>query len=196
MCWPADTPLAIRGPPVEQLVIRFGPLAVFVGAAIEGDLALVLGGVVAHLGLLDPVTAVVAAALGGLAGDGAWFAVGWRSAEAIRATAAYRRVGPTVERLASRFGDRQLLLARPIWGTRVMSMLFWGSQRLPLHRFLLFDVPAATVWAILLVALGWAGSRSAEAVLGEVRRVELWLLAAIVVGAGPIMLLRRLGRRG
>jgi membrane protein DedA with SNARE-associated domain len=180
---------------VEELVIRFGPLAVFVGAALEGDVALVLGGVVAHLGLIDPATVVVAASFGGLAGDAAWFAVGRRSAEAIRATAAYRRVGPTVERLAARFGDRQLLLARPIWGTRVMSMLFWGSQRLPVHRFLLFDVPAATAWAFLLVSLGWAGSRSAESVLGEVRRVELWMLGAAVVCGGVALIRRRLQPR-
>lgn len=180
---------------MEELLIRFGAVAVFVGAAIEGDLALVLGGVVAHLGLLHPVTVVVAAALGGLAGDAAWFAAGRRSAEAIRATAVYRRVGPTVERLASRFGDWQLLLARPIWGTRVMSMLFWGSQRLPVGRFLLLDVPAATLWAILLVSLGWAGSRSAAAVLGEVRRVELWLLGAAIVASVVLLALRRLVRR-
>jgi membrane protein DedA with SNARE-associated domain len=175
---------------VDQLLLRFGPLAVFVGAAFEGDVALVLGGVVAHLGLMDWWTAVVASSFGGIAGDAAWFAFGRRSADAIRGTSVYRRVGPTVERLAARFGDRQLLLARPIWGTRVMSMLFWGSQRLPVHRFLAFDVPAATVWAVLLVSLGWAGSQSARAVLGEVRRVELWMLGAVVV-CGAIALLRR-----
>lgn len=179
---------------MEELLIRFGPLAIFVGAALEGDVALVLGGVVAHLGMVDPVVAVVAASLGGLAGDAVWFTIGWRSADAIRATAAYERVGPTVERLARRFGDRQLLIARPVWGTRVMSMLFWGSQRLPVHRFLMFDAPAATIWAILLVSLGWAGSQSAQAVLGDVRRVEMWVLGAAVAAGGAALLLRRIGR--
>ncbi len=180
---------------MEQLLIRFGPLAIFAGAALEGDVALVLGGVIAHLGMVDPVVAVIASALGGLAGDAAWFAIGRRSADAIRATATYRRVGPTVERLAKRFGDRQLLLARPVWGTRVMSMLFWGSQRLPVRRFLMFDVPAATIWAILLVSLGWAGSQSAQAVLGEVRRVEMWVLGAALVAGGAAFVLRRVRPR-
>ncbi len=179
---------------MEALLIRFGPIAVFFGAAVEGDLALVLGGVVAHLGLMEPVTAVIASSLGGLAGDAVWFAIGRRSAATIRATDVYRRVGPTVERLAARFGDRQLLLARPIWGTRVMSMLFWGSQQLPVHRFLLLDAPASTVWAVALVSLGWAGSQSAEAMLGEVRRVELWLLGAVIIVVVVAVLIRRFRR--
>ncbi|HEV7733168.1 MAG TPA: VTT domain-containing protein [Candidatus Binatia bacterium] len=176
---------------MEELLIRFGPIAVFFGAAVEGDLALVLGGVVAHLGLIDPVTAVIASSLGGLAGDAVWFAIGRRSAAAIRATDAYRRVGPTVERLAARFGDRQLLLARPIWGTRVMSMLFWGSQQMRVSRFLLLDALASTVWAVLLVSLGWAGSQSAEKILGQVHRVELWLLGAASIVVVVVVLLRR-----
>jgi membrane protein DedA with SNARE-associated domain len=175
--------------------MRFGPLAVFVGAAFEGDVALVLAGVAAHLGMMDWWTAVVASSLGGLTGDAAWFAFGRRSADAIRSTSIYRRVGPTVERLVARFGDRQLLLARPIWGTRVMSMLFWGSQRLPVHRFLMFDVPAAIVWAVLLVSLGWAGSQSAQAVLGKVRRVEMWMLGAVAACVVVTLLRRRIATR-
>lgn len=175
---------------MEELVRRYGLLAVFFGTAVEGDLGLILGGVAAHLGLMHPQAVGVAGALGGFAGDAAWFAVGRRSADALRRSAAYRRVGPTVERLVARFGPMQLLLARPVWGTRVASMLFWGTQRLAPGRFAALDLPACSVWAVLLVSLGYFSSLSLEALLGKVRHVEEWLAAAVAV-ALVIALVRR-----
>src|SRR5262249_55774895 len=120
---------------VEALITRFGLLAVFLGTAVEGDLALILGGVAAHMGLMDPLLVGVAGTFGGLFGDAVWSLVGRSNADAFRQSRVYRRVGPTIERLVERFGAWQILLARPVYGTRVASMLFWGTQRLPPARF-------------------------------------------------------------
>jgi membrane protein DedA with SNARE-associated domain len=51
------------------------------------------------------------------------------------------------------------------------------------------------VWAVLLVSLGWAGSQSAQAVLGKVRRVEMWLLGAVVLCVAITLVRRWLTRR-
>jgi membrane protein DedA with SNARE-associated domain len=172
---------------VQDFLVHFGPIAVFVATAVEGDLGLIVGGVAAHLGLVHPLVVVVLGALGGFCGDAVWFAIGWRSADAIRRSAAWRRVGPTVERLVARFGPRQILLARPVWGTRVATMLFWGTERLSPARFVALDLPACTVWAVLLVSLGYYSSASAEALLGKVRRAEEWLAVAVLVAVGAAL---------
>jgi membrane protein DedA with SNARE-associated domain len=180
---------------VQDLLARLGPVAVFLATAVEGDLGLIVGGVAAHLGVMNPLLVGILGTLGGFCGDAVWFAVGRRSADAIHRSSAWRRVGPTVERLAARFGPRQILLARPVWGTRVASMVFWGTQRLAPARFAALDLPACTVWAILLVSFGYYSSASVEALLGKVRRAEEWLtvavVLAIVVGVGGRLLLRR-----
>jgi membrane protein DedA with SNARE-associated domain len=181
----------VKAPRVEELVRRYGLWAVFFGTAVEGDLGLILGGVAAHLGLMHPLAVGIAGALGGFAGDSAWFAVGRRSARELRESAVYRRVGPTIERLVARFGPAQILLARPVWGTRVASMLFWGTQRLAPARFAALDLPASSIWAVLLVSLGYFSSLSVEALLGKVRHVEEWLAGAVVV-ALAIAIARRL----
>jgi membrane protein DedA with SNARE-associated domain len=38
---------------IEDMITRFGPLAVLIGAAVEGEVTMLLAGVAAHLGLLD-----------------------------------------------------------------------------------------------------------------------------------------------
>ncbi len=180
---------------MEALITRFGLLAIFVGTAFEGDLALILGGVAAHLGLMDPLAMGVAGALGGFAGDTAWYLVGRHHAAAFRDSRVYRRVGPTIERLVARFGAWQLLLARPVYGTRVASMLFWGTQRLPAARFVALDLPACSVWAALLGSLGYFSSGSVAAVLGRVHRIEEWVGLAIVVAVAVAVLAHVIMRR-
>jgi len=183
---------------VEELVARFGLLAVFVLTGIEGDVGLILGGVAAHIGLMDPLAVGLAGALGGFAGDAAWYLVGRYNAEALRRSRVYRRVGPTIEGLVARFGSWQILLARPVYGTRVASMLFWGTQRLAPARFAALDLPACTVWAVLLVSLGYFSSSSVAALLGEIRRIEAWVGLGIVVALSFAILghfiLRRVAR--
>ena len=54
---------------LEQLLVRYGVAAVFVGAAIEGDFVLILSGVVAHLGYFPLAVAI------GRARSAAWPAI-------------------------------------------------------------------------------------------------------------------------
>ena len=180
---------------LEQLLIDHGPTAVVLGAIIEGDLTLILSGVVAHLGIFPLPVAMAASATGCLLGDCGWFWIGrWRGSR-FRSGGLYRRVGPRIERLARRFGVWQLLLARFVYGTKNASMVFWGLQGLSFGKFVAVDALGCSVGTLVFVGLGYVVSGSAEALLGRVRRFELWLLGAIVVGVGLVYLIHRLTKR-
>jgi len=180
---------------VEALIARFGLVAIFLGSALEGDVILLLTGVTAHLGLVNFPLAIAVGAAGCLTGDTIWFTVGRVRSEAIRATRVYRTVGPTVERVANRVGHWQIVGARFIYGTRVATMLYWGAHRLTFAQFLLADVVGCVLWAGLLGAAGYAASHGASLLLGEVKRIEFWLLGAAVTGALAVAAVRRYSSR-
>lgn len=165
---------------MEGLIERFGTLAIFLGASIEGDASALVGGVVAHLGLLSFPAAFLAALLGAAAGDLVLFAIGRAGARRIQASRAYRRVAPLVERMTVRFGAVEIVLARFVYGTRVASMVFWGVHGLPPARFLAIDLVGCALWASVFTSLGFAASGTAEALLGKVEAAERWLLVALV----------------
>ena len=176
---------------LEAFLIRHGPLAVVAGAALEGDMTLSLAGVIAHLGIFSFPTAIAAGALGTYIADLFWFLVGkWRG-PALRNTRLYGHVGPKVERWARRFGPIQLVASRFIYGTRIASMVFWGLTRLPLIRFLLIDLAGSILGALVFGALGWVLSGSITVLVGHIRRVELVLLVALIIGGGIVLWLRR-----
>ena len=167
---------------LEDLVVRYGLAAVFIGSAFEGDFTLILAGVVAHLGYFPYPLAVAAGAIGSLLGDLAWYALGRLRGPRFRAGGFYRRVGHRIEKLARRLGPAQLLAARFVYGTKAASMLFWGLHELPLVRFLLVDSVGAMIGSAVFTGLGYLVSGSATLLLGKVRRVQFWLLGALVVG--------------
>jgi membrane protein DedA with SNARE-associated domain len=164
---------------------------VIAGAALEGDMTLILAGVIAHRGIFSFPTAVAAGALGTYLADLFWFLLGrWRGPR-LRTSRLYGHVGPKVERWARRFGPIQLVASRFIYGTRIASMVFWGLAGLPLIRFLLIDLAGAILGALVFGALGWGLSGSITVLVGHIRRVELVLLVALIVGGGIVLWVRR-----
>jgi membrane protein DedA with SNARE-associated domain len=174
---------------LQQLLIRYGLIAVLLGSAVEGDFTLLLSGVVAHLGIFTFPLAVGAGALGSLIGDIAWYSLGRFRGPRFREGRFYRRVGPTVERLAKQLGPWQLVAARFVYGTKSASMIFWGLHGLPFRRFLLIDCVGCLLGSLVFTSLGFLLSGSAIAILGHVKRVELWLLGGAIAGVLIVFLI-------
>jgi len=81
-----------------------------------------------------------------------------------------------------------------VYGTKAASMLFWGLHGLRVTRFLLIDVIGCTIGALVFTGLGYIVSGSAIALLGKVKRVELWLLGVLLVGAVIVFIIHRTAR--
>ena len=176
---------------LQQLLIRYGLVTVFIGSAFEGDFTLLLAGVVAHLGIFPFTLAVAAGAAGSLLGDLAWYTLGRVRGPRFKAGKLYQRVGPTVERLATRMGPWQLLAARFVYGTKAASMVFWGLHGLSLPRFLLIDAVGCVLGSLVFTSLGYLVSGSATVLMGHVKRFELWLLGAFAVGIIIVFIIDR-----
>jgi membrane protein DedA with SNARE-associated domain len=180
---------------IEQLIIRHGLLAVLLGSAFEGDFTLILAGVVAHLGFFPFPLAVAVGALGSFIGDCAWYCLGRFRGRRFRAGRFYSRVGPRIQRLADRFGPWQLLLARFVYGTKSASMVFWGLHDLKFRRFGPIDAIGCALGTAVFSGLGYLVSGSATLLLGRVRRVQLWLLGAVIVGAVLVLIIHLTAKR-
>lgn len=180
---------------MEDLLIRYGFIAVLVGTALEGDVTALLAGVITHLGYMKPLAAFAAVWLGALSSDAAVFMVARQAGARVRETRAYERVAPLIATMTRRSGVGELFLTHFIVGTRVASMIFWGLEGLSWTRFLVIDAASCAVWAVVMVALGYAFSGSAALIIGDVKRVEWWLAAALLLGAALVLAARRGLRR-
>jgi membrane protein DedA with SNARE-associated domain len=180
---------------LQDLVLRYGPAAVVLGTATEGDVSMILTGVMAHLGLLAAPVALAAGAGGAMLGDVVCYVLGRVHSRAILSSALYRRAAPFVSPIAARLGPWQIVMSRFVYGTRVATMVYWGAHDMPAWRFAIADAAGCLAWALLLGGLGFLASSSAETVLGRVRHAEMWLLAAGAVAILLVASVRTLYRR-
>ncbi|HSC78534.1 MAG TPA: DedA family protein [Candidatus Acidoferrales bacterium] len=168
---------------LEGFLRTYGLWALFFFAAFEGDLTLLLAGMLVHLGIWPLGTTFAIATTGALTGDCFYFWLGHGTARRWLTTAHGQRVMPRIERSARRYGIASLFFARYIYGTRIATMFFWGMQRISVAKFVALDALNCVIWASVFGGLGYFFADQLEHVVGELRRVETWLLVGLVVFA-------------
>jgi membrane-associated protein len=171
----------------------------FLGLVLPGELALLLGGVLASQDRIPLAAAIAVGVVGALAGDSAGYWIGRRWGPRLLTTRLGRRVGPArlhkVEALLLRGGGWALVVGRCTAGARVMLPGLAGMLGLRYRTFALWTGAAATVWAVAHVLLGYlagAGWRHVHHLAG---RVGLLLGLAVVVALAVAWLLHRPARR-
>ena len=204
MTWLSDTILHLAGPLVLVVVFALPALeaSTLLGIVVPGELALVLGGVLAHQGRVPLWAAVVAGAAGAVVGDSVGYAIGRRVGERLLVHLPRRLVEPRqVERataLVRRLGGRAVFVGRFTAALRALVPGLAGVAGVPYRTFAPYNVAGGVLWATGFVLLGFAAGPAwgtAESVAG---RAGLVLLGTIVVVAAAVALLRwrRSGDRG
>lgn len=165
---------------LEAILSQYGLAALFLGAGIEGETVVVLGGVMVHRGLIAYPAAIAAAALGSFVADQIFFALGrrfrnHRYVQRVQQKAAFRRAIDVFERRPVLFGFRFL------YGLRTVSPIAIGTTALPASRFMAINALAAMVWATVFVTLGYLFGQGIEAAFGRVRDVGHVLLPVLAV---------------
>jgi membrane-associated protein len=197
MTWLSDTILHLAAPLVLVAVFALPALeaSTLLGIVIPGELALVLGGVLAHQGRVPLWAAVAAGAAGAVVGDSLGYVVGRRVGERLLARIPRRLAGPgQVERataLLRRLGGRAVFVGRFTAALRALVPGLAGVAGMPYRTFLVWNLAGGVLWATGVVLLGFAAGpawRTAERVAG---RAGLVLLGAIVVVAVTLLVRRR-----
>lgn len=181
---------------VEALIARYGLPALFLGAGVEGETVVVLGGVAAHHGLFGLIPAILAAAAGSFVADQIFFYAGrrFRNRPRVRrlmAKPAFERAMATFEKHPTGF----VLAFRFLYGLRTASPMAIGTSGFPAARFAILNAVAALVWAAIFVSAGYAFGNTIEAVLGRLLRGAEWVALAAGLGLAGWLIARRVATR-
>lgn len=181
-----DAILNLSGATAYGLVglLAFGEAAAFVGLVLPGELAVLLGGVVASSGNASLPVMIIVASVAAIAGDSAGYEVGRHFGPKILAWPPFhRRFASKVDQANAYLtakGGRAVFLGR--WTSLLRALIpgIAGMARMPYGRFLVFNVAGGVGWASTFVVLGYlvgASWRRVERIAGQ---ASLILLALIV----------------
>jgi membrane-associated protein len=167
----------------------------FLGLVLPGELALLLGGVLASQGRVPLGAALAVGVAGALAGDSAGYWIGRRWGPRLLTSRLGRRVGPArlhkVEGLLLRGGGWALVVGRGTAGARVLLPGLAGMLGLRYRTFAAWTGVAATVWAVAHVLLGYAAGAGWRHIHQLTGRVGIALAGAVLVALAVAWLLHR-----
>lgn len=165
--------------------------AAFVGLAIPGEAALLLGGFLAYQGRVSVVVMAGAAAAGAIVGDSIGYEIGRTVGTPLRRSRLGRRVGDhrwdKAEAYLRERGGRAVFLGRWIGLLRALVPMLAGMGRLPYRTFLPWNVAGGLTWAPAFVFLGYAAGGSYHRVEKLAGRASLLLLLVVVVVGGVVV---------
>ncbi|MBB4088172.1 DedA family protein [Sphingomonas carotinifaciens] len=174
---------------IEAIVARWGVAAIGLGAGLEGETAVIAGGLLAHQGLVSLPGAMAAAAAGSFVADQAFFAAGRRFREVrwvrrLRESKVYGRVMGMLERHPIGF----IFAFRFLYGLRTISPVAIGTSTVPARLFLGVNLAAACLWGATFTAIGYLFGEGLTELLGRwrPRAVHVLAAAALVIVAGAI----------
>jgi undecaprenyl-diphosphatase len=167
----------------------------FVGFVFPGEIAALLGGVLAHQGKIPLWAAIVAAVSGAIVGDSIGYAVGRRYGEALLSHVPKRLLKPEhVERskkAVNRLGGKAVFVGRFTAALRVLVPGMCGMARMPYGRFLLWNVAGAVVWAGGCVVLGYLAGSSWERLHRQLSTAGLIALGVVACVGAIVIVMRR-----
>lgn len=180
---------------LSHLLEQFGLYAVFFLVVIEGDLTLMLAGVLANssfFGEYSFARVLLWGTLGGVASDNFAYLAGRVFSKTVRGFRFYRSATPRLERLTSRFGALSIFLSKYIYGLRWASCTFYGVTRMPYLRFLPLSMASCFLWVFILSGVGYFFSSAVVGLIGDFRHVGKILLGIVIGGVVGFYLLKRL----
>src|SRR4029078_285517 len=170
---------------LNEFIGRYGLYAVFLLVMIEGDITLLLAGVLAHsyfFGDHSFAWVLLAGTLGGALSDNIAYLAGRQFRKGVRDLRSYRAAQPRMERLTTNFGGLSIFLSKYIYGLRWASCIFHGVSRMPYLRFVIVSLTSCFAWVLLLSGAGYFFSGAVIGLIGDFQRLGKVLLVIVVVG--------------
>ncbi|ONF96084.1 DedA family protein [Sphingomonas jeddahensis] len=174
---------------IEAIIARWGVAAVFAGAMLEGETAVIAGGLIAHQGLIAWPLALAAAALGSFLADQFFFAAGrrYRDRPLVQRWIGKRAFAKALQ-LLERYPTGFIFAFRFLYGFRTVSPIAIGTSQVPASRFLAINGIAAFVWAALFTGLGYWFGEAVTEMAGRLRPSRHTLLMGVAVLGGGFAL--------
>ncbi|MEQ1739159.1 MAG: DedA family protein [Methyloglobulus sp.] len=130
----------------------YGYSILFLWSILEGEMGLIMGGIMAHTGDMNYFMAIFVAGLGGFAGDQIYFYIGRFNKGFIqRKLHSQRRKFAIAHLLLKKYGWPIIFAQRYMYGLRTVIPMSIGITKYPAKQFAVINLLSAWVWAAITI---------------------------------------------
>lgn len=172
--------------------------SIFLGFLFPGEIAVLLGGVLAFEHRVSLPAAIAAAVAGAIIGDTIGYEVGKHYGQrllhgTIGRVVKHEHIDRAAAYLAQK-GGKAVFLGRFTAALRVMIPGLAGMSGMEYRTFAISNVAGGAIWATSFVLAGYVAGSSYRAVESIAKKASLLLLLVVVVAGGTVWIGRRIAR--
>ena len=135
-----------------ELLKEYGYIILFAWSILEGEMGLIMGGIMAHTGDMNLYIAIFIAGLGGFAGDQIYFYIGRFNKGFIhKRLRSQRRKFAIAHLLLKKYGWPIIFIQRYMYGLRTVIPMSIGITKYSGKKFALINLISAWFWAAVTI---------------------------------------------
>ncbi len=170
---------------MEELLIgllkEYGYVILFLWSILEGELGLVMAGIMTHTGDMQYFITIFVGGLGGFTGDQIYFYVGRFNKGFIqRKLHSQRRKFAIAHLLLKKYGWPIIFMQRYMYGLRTVIPMSIGITKYSARKFALINLLSAWVWATITITPAYVYGEEILGLLAYAK--QHWYLALPIVG--------------
>lgn len=176
---------------LQSFLASYGYYAILLLTFLEGETIVILAGIAASRGILNPWLVVLSAFIGSCTSDQIMFSLGKYLGPNVlkyfpRLSNNMDRVGVLIKKY-----DIFLILGfRFVYGVRNVTPIMLGISHVPHMKFLVLNIIGALVWAASFTAGGFFLQKAFEEALNTFGSTVLYVIGFILLVAGSILYIR------
>ena len=147
-------------PILIEILRQYGYLIIFFGVMIGGEVILLPAVFLASLGLMNIFGVIVFGLAGTMISDSGWYLAGKKAKgkNYFSRIINYEKYRPRIDLWKNKFNNynaKILILSKFVYGTRIITLMSSGYQKLPYEKFLKFNFIGSFLWLAFIVVLGY-----------------------------------------
>ncbi len=163
------------------LLKEYGYVILFFWCIMEGEMALIMAGILSHTGDMFLPLAIFIAGLGGFAGDQIYFYIGRHNKKYIyKKLRKQRRKFAIAHVLLKKHGWQIIFMQRYMYGLRTVIPMSIGLTRYSAKKFAFINLLSAWAWASITIIPAWYLGEEILLILETAK--QYWYLALPLAG--------------
>jgi membrane protein DedA with SNARE-associated domain len=160
---------------------EYGYVILFLWCILEGEMGLVMGGILSHTGDMSFFLSIFVAGLGGFTGDQIYFYIGRYNKLLIqRKLQSQRRKFAIAHLLLRKHGWPIIFMQRYMYGLRTVIPMSIGTTRYSAEKFALINLLSAWSWAAVTITPAYFFGKELLGILAFAS--EHWYFALPIAG--------------
>lgn len=167
---------------------EYGYIILFVWSILEGEMGLIMGGIMSHTGDMWLPLAIFVAGIGGFVGDQIYFYIGRFNKGFIhRKLRSQRRKFAIAHLLLKKYGWPIIFVQRYLYGLRTVIPMSIGLTKYSSKKFAFINLISAWMWAALTIIPAYYYGEELLGLLHWIKTHWYFALPLIGVIAGAIL---------